>query len=310
MYGEGRLGVDIFFVLSGMLMSNILFVKRMNLRDFYVRRIARILPAFVLFVATMFSISEFLGWEFKSSEFWGTLTFVRTYFPSSPAIWDESPVPVGHLWSLNVEEHAYMILSILTLFLVRSISAAVVLLTVGMLSVATCFYYFFNTDDPQEVHFISTETAACFIFISAGYNLIKHKTDHLVSPIMPVIAFGLAMICYSLYLPRWFSFSFAPILLAFAVNHLTILSRVFKKMLCFAPLRYMGIWSFSIYLWQQPFYEYKSVIPGPGFLLPLLLSLTCGLLSFYYFENPLRTRINRHWDNIKVVNKPTISTKS
>ena len=48
-FAGGFLGVDIFFCLSGLLMSNLLFVKRVPLTNFYKRRISRILPAFVLF---------------------------------------------------------------------------------------------------------------------------------------------------------------------------------------------------------------------------------------------------------------------
>ncbi len=53
---SGRLGVDAFFCLSGLLMSNILFIKRTPLRDFYIRRASRILPAFLCFTTIVFSI--------------------------------------------------------------------------------------------------------------------------------------------------------------------------------------------------------------------------------------------------------------
>ena len=57
----GRFGVDVFFVLSGLLMSNILFVKRTPLKIFYVRRISRIFPVFFVFVITVYLFSYFVN---------------------------------------------------------------------------------------------------------------------------------------------------------------------------------------------------------------------------------------------------------
>ena len=114
---EDRMGVDVFFVLSGMLMSGILFEKRMSLRDFYIRRFSRIYPAFLVFVLSMFAVGIVFSIDFKWSELVASLFFLRTYLPADPGIWS-SGLPTGHLWSLNVEEHAYLFLSAVTLFLV------------------------------------------------------------------------------------------------------------------------------------------------------------------------------------------------
>jgi len=54
------------------------------------------------------------------------------------------------------------------------------------------------------------------------------------------------------------------------------------------------IWSFSIYLWQQPFYMYNWEISGPGFV-GLFLAIICGTLSFYLYESPVRSLINKRW---------------
>ena len=81
---EERMGVDVFFVLSGMLMSNILFVDRMPLKDFYIRRFSRIIPGLVVFLLGAVSVSLLVGYEFHPVEFFASLFFVRTYFPVQP----------------------------------------------------------------------------------------------------------------------------------------------------------------------------------------------------------------------------------
>ena len=58
---SGRMGVDIFFCLSGLLMSRILFQRRVPLTTFYKRRISRIIPAFLLFLLIVFGIAALIG---------------------------------------------------------------------------------------------------------------------------------------------------------------------------------------------------------------------------------------------------------
>ena len=139
---EDRLGVDIFFVLSGMLMSKILFEKRMQLTDFYVRRFSRIIPALVMFIAVTYTVATLAEWPYELREIFANLVFIRTYWPADPNIWDVQ-VPVGHLWSLNVEEHAYVLMSLMTLIFMRNRNASYTLLTLGLLSILIgCFHYF------------------------------------------------------------------------------------------------------------------------------------------------------------------------
>src|SRR5690606_14066044 len=107
----GRLGVDLFFVLSGLLMSRILYERRVPLKTFYWRRASRILPVFFLFIASMFTLAQVRELDWPTIEVIASLAFLRTYFPDV-SIW-QSAVPIGHLWSLNVEEHAYIILALI-----------------------------------------------------------------------------------------------------------------------------------------------------------------------------------------------------
>ncbi len=290
-FDSGRLGVDIFFCLSGFLMSRILFVQQVPLATFYKRRISRILPVFLLFVLLVYGIALAAGRPGTWGEFAATLAFLRTYLPAETGIW-QSHLPIGHLWSLNVEEHCYVLLSLLTVFAAVRKRAGWLLVLLGLAAVLVQIFYDHRPDIAPKDYEIRTETAAAFLLTSAGYFLVRDRFVPLVRPWMPLAAFALALPFY------WHGFggglaeSSTPFLLAFAVNHLGQLAEPARRALAVAPLRLLGICSYSVYLWQQPFYLFKAHFP-PG--LALVGALATGAASFYLFENPVRAWLNRRW---------------
>lgn len=300
-FDSGRLGVDLFFCLSGLLMAKLLFVKRTPLRIFYERRISRILPVFFLYLLTIYSVAYLLGKQIDISEMVSTIFFLRTYYPASPNIWSELTVPIGHIWSLNVEEHSYIFMSILTLIVFIRKREGVVLLCVGMAALLTSRYYARYPDIAPDLFQLRTECAASFIMISAGYSLLKANFKCLVTPVMPAISLAVAVSCYFKGFPYWGGKVYlAPFLLSFTVNHLSEASKFMIKMLSFRPLRLLGFWSYSIYLWQQPIYlfykkkMYPTVVP-PGAITSsaaLVSAVFIGAASFYFFENPTRRWLN------------------
>lgn len=289
-YQGGFLGVDVFFCLSGMLISRILFEQRMELAKFYKRRISRILPAFVLFVTLMYGIALADGHPGSWTEFIATLAFLRTYVPAEPDIWNTG-LPLGHLWSLNVEEHGYVLLSGITLLALARLRAGGILILFGVAAVGIyAAYRHFAAWAPQNFE-IRTETSGAYLLLSAGYFLLHERVVPFVRPWMPPTALALAAVCYLGALPGWVMLA-PPFLLAFAVNHLGQTTAGLRATLASAPLRLFGICSYSLYLWQQPFYELKTQLSSG---LALLCALLAGAASFYLFENPVRTWLNRHW---------------
>ncbi len=226
----GQLGVDIFFCLSGLLMSNLLFVKRVPLTQFYKRRISRILPAFVMFVAVVYGVAAWSGQGKGWNEIIPTLFFLRTYIPAQPDIWNTG-LPIGHLWSLNVEEHSYVLLSLITLipflrrreaWLLGAISAVVMAL-----------YYFYETS-PRFAHTsfeIRTEIASSFLLVSAAYFLVRHHVTPYVPSWLPLVALAVAVPGYSPTAHWWLSAIVSPLALAFCVNHLDLTHATVRRVL-------------------------------------------------------------------------------
>ncbi len=291
---EERMGVDVFFVLSGMLMSNILFIDRMRLRDFYIRRFSRVVPALFVFLIAAFAVSVLLKYDFKVVEFIASLFFVRTYFPVEPEYFS-SPLPTGHLWSLNVEEHSYIIMSLISLVLLSRGKVAGALMVLFLLSVGlNCYNYITLPAQQFEYSLIRTESAIGFITFSAAYNLIRKDHDIRVNAYVPLLFLIIAFVCYIDVLPIWLMFLLSPILLGIAVNHLLDATPSMQALLMFAPLRWLGILSYSIYLWQQIFYKLYYALPG-GQITGFVLSVVVGAGSFFLLENPLRKYINNRW---------------
>ncbi len=291
---EDRLGVDIFFVLSGMLMARLLFEKRVDLKTFYLRRFSRVFPALLVFVCTTFFVASIAGWEFSGSEIFANLTFIRSYYPSEPHIW-AGAVPVKNLWSLNVEEHAYVIMSLMTLIFINNRNAAALLFLIGISSIGISLYYHFTKDSGGLLYLLRTECAIGFVAISAAYRLAHQNWNLNINPWLPVLAVVVCALTYLKITPFWASIVFPPFLLAFAINHIQESTPLFRAILSNKLFRYLGLWSFSIYLWQQPLYEYKWAIPGPDYGIPLLMSIVLGALSFAIIETPARTAINNWW---------------
>lgn len=296
----GRLGVDIFFCLSGLLMSRILFVKRTPLNIFYKRRISRILPSFFLYVTVIYSIAYLQGKAMGWLDYASTMAFMRSYFPEPPDLFNTG-YPVEHLWSLNVEEHSYILLSLLTLIAVLRKREGFAMIALGVLSIGIHLLYVYVPEyAPKSGGWIKTEAAMNFLMVSAGYTLFSERVSPYVKPWMPMAALAVSVIFYltdseGVWLGQTI---FTPFLLAFTVNHLGQAPHLFRKALSTTPLRLLGIGSYSIYLWQQPFYQYAVNAINPSAWLYggcFVLALGLGGLMFYIFENPSRTFLNKVW---------------
>jgi peptidoglycan/LPS O-acetylase OafA/YrhL len=111
-YNTGRLGVEMFFVLSGRLMADVLFVERFPLGAFFRRRIARVWPGLFVFVAIMAVAFRGSGnLQVKPIDIVSSLTFTGNYV----RIYLHNMGVLDHTWSLCVEEWGYLVLGLVAL---------------------------------------------------------------------------------------------------------------------------------------------------------------------------------------------------
>ncbi len=291
----GAIGVNLFFVLSGLLMARLLFVREVPLREFYARRIARIFPAALVFLAIIVLCYLATGRAVSWTEALTALTFTNNYFARGPEL---TLMPFGHIWSLCVEEHSYIALSLIALLARNKVAGARAMVLGVALAMVGFGIYYVRTFDGRELHFhlLHSEVAAFGIFISVLLMLLFRPGR---MPALPSLAFlGVFMVALAMH---WWSVPALPrtmggvALFALAINMLGDGPVLAQKVLGWLPLRQLGLWSYSIYLWQQPFY---LAVHREGLSAPLAIAaaLLCGIASFYIIEKPARAYLNRRWN--------------
>lgn len=305
----GSVGVNLFFVLSGFLMARLLFLDQVAISIFYKRRIARIFPTVFFFIVAMVLTYMALGQRVDWAETAAAASFLLNYFPGEPGA---AVMPFGHIWSLCVEEHSYILLS-LAAVAVRSrlIGARTATGLLALASALTGLVYWLTY---RGVHlefdrWIRSEVSAFGILASAFILLALRerpwKRVHFLF-VPALIAFGFAMHWWSVPAPMRTVLGVGAF--ALAVNLLDRAPKFVQVILSLKPLHQLGIWSFSIYLWQQPFYLYVHR-SGASPVLAVIVALIAGIASFYLIEQPARTYLNRKWTSHKsATSLPVVGT--
>lgn len=272
-------------------MAQILFVERYPLPTFFQRRLSRIVPGLVVFVAAMLVANVGYVRLLHKPPLLGLVDAVAavTFTMNYAVAYAHLSSVVVHTWSLAVEEHSYLLLAILALATRRNpVIASVILLSAACLCAINGLAQAHVYTGPSLAHDVywRTDVRAGTVFLSAGLHLLLRQRTFptYVSPALLVAGFVLGLqrpeIAYTLGS------------VAFALSVVTLQSAGAATLTAFSwkPLTQIGLWSFSIYLWQQPFYFAKSVVPSP---VALAGALVAGVVSFYVIEQPARRYLNR-----------------
>lgn len=290
----GTVGVNFFFVLSGLLMAQLLFIKKVELNQFYKRRIARIFPAFFAYLACVVLWYQLTGRETGWKEVLAAATFVTNYFLQIP---EKTLMPLGHIWSLSVEEHSYILLSVLAVLARRNMLSArrgVLCCAVAMALAAIAYRLMY---DGRELHFHLARSEVAAFGIVVSVLMLLYFADK-SGPSINLLVFTVLLMLSVLI--NWWS---VPVLIrtlggltlmALTVNLLGNGPPLAQHILAFYPFRQLGLWSYSLYLWQQPFYLAVHYEGLPAWL-GMTLGVLCGVASYYLVEQPARLFLNRRW---------------
>ena len=292
----GPLGVDLFFVLSGRLMAEILFVERFPLKRFYARRFSRIYPALLAFVLIVFFVLMKSPLKFHAPFVATSLTFTYNYVA---AVLHHRTDALDHIWSLCVEEHAYMLLGLIAL--VSRVRRLPVILIIGVLAAASMIdgvvssllgQNWFDAYWRTDAHVASVLVAAALYL--ATRRMAGLEASAVASWLAPLCAvMGVAF--YGSAFSYRLSYTAGTTLLAVAVCTLDVAPAWMRSLLSNRVLTWVGVLSYSIYLWQQPFYSALALEPRTfGRTLALLAgAIAAGAASFYLLEQPARQFLNR-----------------
>ncbi|WDL95493.1 acyltransferase family protein [Alicyclobacillus sp. ALC3] len=319
----GLIGVGVFFVLSGYLITDILLGQWKTdghplLADFWIRRARRLLPALltmllvvVLWVCLFDRVQvvalrgDVIAALLYISNWWFIFHKV-SYFSSFGR-----PSPLGHLWSLAVEEQFYLVWPLVLSFGLRFIRRrgwwVSIILAMSLVSSLAMALIYQPGSDPSRVYY-GTDTRAFALLIGAALAFTwpseRLQTGTPRYRVLVLDFFGALGILF-IVLMIWRTNEYGTFLyrgglvLAALATAVTIAAIVHPasqlgKLLGWKPLRWLGVRSYGIYLWHYPVIVLTSPIVSTGTNvvrdgLQVIASICLAALSWRYIESPIRT---------------------
>jgi peptidoglycan/LPS O-acetylase OafA/YrhL len=308
----GFVGVDIFFVISGFLITSVLLNDIEHghswITRFYQRRIARIAPAFFVVLATTLGVGAFIysAQDFASlgantlaaalSSINIKLLFQGSYFQISA-----DAQPILHYWSLSVEEQFYLLFP-LYLYLMLRFARRPLSITLAVLALSFAASVVMTPLRPAFAFYL-LPTRAWELLAGSGLALFRRNGGNMASgPASIAVWGGLGLLALSVLLinesgnfPGWiaaFPVSGTVLILASIENARGYLIRV----LLAHPLPvFIGKRSYSLYLWHWPIfsdYHFFSLDSLFRATLKILICIAATLLTYRSVEQPMRTYLN------------------
>lgn len=304
----GFLGVDVFFVISGFLITRILVDElvsaQFSIIGFYERRCRRILPAlfFVLLSTTIASFALNTQSQFK--DFSQTLVAVGA-FSSNVLFWLDSGYfdssselkPLLHTWSLGVEEHYYIVVPVLLYFIFKYAKTYLFWIFVFLVILSFLLTQIIGNTDPNA-NFYLLPTRAWELGVGSLAALIDRRhqcsdNNFIASLSLTLIVGSFAIIDDSYITPG--VTTIVPVVATGAILLFARSNTAVGKLLSLKWIVGIGLLSYSAYLWHHPLFAFARLtsVDGPGRGTLLLLSgvtFILAYISWKFIEVPFRDR--------------------
>jgi peptidoglycan/LPS O-acetylase OafA/YrhL len=291
----GNLGVRVFFVISGFIITTLLLAElrltgSVSLRGFYRRRLFRILPAYYTFLCTVMVFSALRGGTATWTNVWTAIIFMADYV--------DVPLVVGHTWSLAVEEQFYLLWpgALVLLGLRRSYVACIAILFVAPLFRILADIGLWPTSPRYAFECVADALAVgCLLAILRDRLWENSVYRKFVSSPLSLLPLLTAILLIAVEQNKGVVYYAAALsLLNFGIaialdRYMRLPGSMIGRLLNLAPIVWLGFLSYSLYLWQQII----AWAPIPTSL-KLLFMLGCATISYYAIETPfqrLRRRI-------------------
>ena len=322
MFSGGFLGVDVFFVLSGFLITSLLFKEharfhKINLKQFFARRALRLFPALYVLLAVDFLIalyekSSLVG---QLNITWATVLYLNNWYMLGPALRHgpaDFQTNLGHLWSLSVEEQFYLIWPI-TIYVIMKLKRSktflpmLVVVFISLIALRRSMlgheinYEFVRsrTDARLDSLLIGALLAICFRYLRIDAKILSYCA-YAAIPIFLVIAYHgpkspfLFTIGYTIVAILAFIMIYASVENAWGLN----------KFLELRWLTFIGQISYGLYLWHFVVFMFlsKHFFVGPRLMricVGLIITSVITLLSWYFVEKPFLRLKDRRFSNVK-----------
>ena len=315
-FSGGFVGVDVFFVLSGFLISSIILVEIENEKfsffEFYSRRAKRILPAlyfmfFLALISSLYFLPPHLLKDFGQSLFSAALFISNIFFYVETDYFNDysQTSPLLHTWSLSVEEQFYLVIPLILVFFSRY-SRAILLLTLLILCVLSFWLSLSVTHDDSSLAFYMMPMRfwelGLGVLLGAWFSDKKVDiTNHTRISYQMASFFcvaGLLLIVYPMvsYDHRTVFPGVAALPPVIGTCFIILSSRypnVLSGLLSASPLVTVGVYSYSLYLSHQMVFavirasefEFRSSL---GLFLAFSISVLLAYFSYHFVERPFR----------------------
>ena len=304
----GYIGVDIFFVISGFLITSILLEdlskNRFNLFTFYERRARRIIPAlgFIAVLCIPFSLALMTPMQLKdfAQSLAAVALFVSNilfYFESDYFDTSAEEKPLLHTWSLAIEEQYYLIFPIILFFLYKFGKKAM-LLSLGLIMFSSLLLAHITSQTSPVANFYLIQyrfwelLGGSLAAIALRYYTIKNNST--------LSLLGLAMVLGSIvtfdqFTPFPSFYTLIPVVGTVLIILNGSSNSLVSKILSLKPVVFIGLISYSAYLWHQPIFAFTRIAlieePAPVLMMMLsCLSLTCAFFTWKFVEEPFRKK--------------------
>jgi len=313
----GYLGVDVFFVLSGFLITKILVIEylksgTMSIKNFYWRRTKRILPALFLVIIVTMAYSWFVllpsDYNRLSQSILSALFFVSNFFwffeLNEYGAQSGLLQPFLHTWSLAIEEQYYLFFPFLLLVLFKLFNYRIVLYTIGCSILLGLMFAEILTQYHSSFSFFSP-TSRAWELLSGSFlgllNASKSKNKFLLN-FAPKFSIAIIVYCF-------FTFSlnnhshpglstlpiiFASCLFIYYSNSEEVVTKLFSS----RPMVIIGKLSYSLYLWHFPIFAIArlTIIGEPkiyDFAIMVFVTIIFSCLGYVFVEKPFRRTSSR-----------------
>lgn len=335
LFKSGFLGVTVFFVLSGYLITGILISEveeegTIDLKNFWLRRIRRLVPAVMSMAVVIIFVSavvnriiftkgckDFLASVLGFNNWWQIFNKV-SYFEAAGV-----PSPFTHCWSLAIETQFYLIYPLILLGIYKLVKSrgegranrgllfAGVTLLLALISVILMIVLFDPQQDASRVYY-GTDTRAFSLLFGAllailwEYRIVPRRLSASVNMVLGSVSFAVLLVMTIAingssnfwYRGGQFFGTILTVLMVYAVSgRKTWLSRFLSN----PVLKWMGDRSYSIYLWHYPIILLISKGIKASWwitLIEIVLSVVLSELSYRFIETPIRHGIIGEYLNI------------
>lgn len=311
----GFVGVDIFFVISGFLISSIIFGnlerKSFSYIEFYVRRILRIFPALIIVLVSIYTVGWFLLLPDEYKQL-GKHIAAGAGFVSNLALWNEAGYfdtasdtkPLLHLWSLGIEEQFYIFWPLLLGFVWKyrlNFLSITIFIAIASFSVNA-----FTVASNPVAAFYSPLTRFWELMIGGVLAyLILHKPHHLPINTNSQSVIGLILIAIAILsvnkaslFPGWWAL--LPTTGAFLVISARPTALVNRYVLSNRVLVGIGLISYPLYLWHWAILSFlritESGLPSVEMRIEAIIaSIFLAWLTYWAIEKPIRFQLAGNW---------------